>query len=160
MDKLFHSPKRALQQICRAKYKYKNNYLYLYLCSIPVPAKIGCHDSIALRSDNERLQDWRFCPRRVCNGQQSIKRNIFCSAKQAAIYKWLSCFLLRCSGDHMRGKMITGSCHSTIEHVDSSRCSSDRRSVSRNKLYCFICDEWQEKHVKSAFGPAFHCKLG
>ena len=43
----------------------------------------------------------------------------------------------RCSGDHMRGKMITDSWYLTIEYVDSWQ-----RCVNRSKLERLKYNEW------------------
>ena len=46
--------------------------------------------------------------------------------------------------------MVKDSWYSTSKYDDSWWCSSDLDGVNRTKL-CFICYEWWEKHVKSAF---------
>ena len=81
---------------------------------LPLPPKMGWQHCV---TNTEPLQA------RI----QTIKpwwSNVWCSAKQATIYRWLGRFWLRCSGDHMCRKRVTDSWHSTVV-VDSWRCTSD-----------------------------------
>ena len=73
---------------------------------------------------------WQHCvTNRLCcadtlisNGQWCDRSNVIFwrSAKQAAIYKWLSRFWRRCSDVHMRRKMVTDSWYSTNNRLTVS----------------------------------------